>query len=303
MLKHGSYGKDMKNRGGFEMKKAMTILIIMSLLIGMMPFAALAGKGDVVSLGADLTAKQQEAMLQEFGVSRDEVNVINVSIKDVEQHLRGVATADQIGTKAISSAYVKLLPEGEGFQVDVHNVTWVTPEMYANAMATAGVEDADVKVAAPFNVTGTTALTGIMMAFEEATGEKLNSQAKEAANEEILITGDVGQKIGKDEAAKLIRNVKEEIIRGDIKTPEDIRQVINDVAEDLNIQLSEEQINQIMGLMEKISKLDLNIDDISKQLDKISRNLEVIKDTIDENKGVFQKILDSIMSWLRSIFG
>lgn len=285
------------------MKKAMTILIIMSLLIGMMPFAALAGKGDVVSLGADLTAKQQEAMLQEFGVSRDEVNVINVSIKDVEQHLRGIATADQIGTKAISSAYVKLLPEGEGFQVDVHNVTWVTPEMYANAMVTAGVEDADVKVAAPFNVTGTTALTGIMMAFEEATGEKLNSQAKEAANEEILITGDVGQKIGKDEAAKLIRDVKEEIIRQDIKTPEDIRQVITEVSKELNIQLSEEQINQIMGLMEKISKLDLDIDDISKQLDKISRNLEVIKDTIDENKGVFQKILDSIMSWLRSIFG
>ena len=214
-----------------------------------------------------------------------------------------ICCCDQIGTKAISSAYVKLLPEGEGFQVDVHNVTWVTPEMYANAMVTAGVEDADVKVAAPFNVTGTTALTGIMMAFEEATGEKLNSQAKEAANEEILITGDVGQKIGKDEAAKLIRDVKEEIIRQDIKTPEDIRQVITEVSKELNIQLSEEQINQIMGLMEKISKLDLDIDDISKQLDKISRNLEVIKDTIDENKGVFQKILDSIMSWLRSIFG
>lgn len=286
-----------------KIRKAITIVVIMSMLVCLMPLSALAGKSDVVSLGADLTAKQQEGMLNEFGVSRDQVNIIEVSIEDVEDHLSGIATREQIGTKAISCAYVKLLPEGEGLLVEANNVTWVTAEMYGNAMVTAGVEDAEVRVSAPFNVTGTTALTGIMMAFEEATGQKLSQKAKDAANEEILITGDIAEKIGKSEAAKLVQDVKEEIIRRDIKAPEDIRQVIIDVSNELNIQLTEAQIDQIMGLMEKISKLDLNVEDISAQLDKISKNLEVIKDTIDENKGFFQRLLDAFMEWLRSIFG
>jgi len=284
-------------------KKGIAVLIILTLLVTIMSPAAFAGKADVVSLGADLSKAQQEEMLREFGVSPDDVNIIEVTIQDVTEHLSGIATRDQIGNHAISSAYVKLLPEGEGLQVDARNVTLVTEEMYANALVTAGVEDAEVMVAAPFNVTGTTALTGIMMAFEEATGQRLSGPAKDAANEEIIVTGDIGEKIGQSEAAKLVQNIKEEIVKRDIKSPEDIRQVIIDIANELNIKLSDEQIDQILNLMKKISQLDLNIDDISRQLEKISKGLDVVKDTINENKGVLQKILDAIMAWLRSIFG
>lgn len=285
-----------------NLRKAITIVIAVTMLLGTMPLTASAGTGDVVSLGANLTASQEEQILQEFGVSRDDVRIIDVTIEDVKEHLQGYATKEHIGTKAYSSAYVKLLPEGEGLVVDANNVTLVTPEMYANALVTAGVEDAEVRVTAPFNVTGTTALTGIMLAFEEATGENLSDQAKKTANEEIFITGDMGKSIGKDEAAQLVQKVKEEVVKRKIQTPEDLRQLIIDIAKELNIELTEEQIDQIMGLMEKISRLDLNVDDISNQLEKIGHNIEVIKDTIDANKGVFQQILDTILNWLRSIF-
>lgn len=287
-----------------KLKKAITILIAVTMLVAAMPLTATAGAGDVVSLGADLTTGQQDQMLNRFGIFRDDADVklITVSIQDVKEHLEGIATRENIGTKAISSAYVKLLPKGEGLGVETHNVTWVTGEMYINALVTAGVEDADVIVAAPFNVTGTTALTGIMLAFEEATGENLSSAAKDAANQELLITGDMGQSIGKDEAAKLIKNVKEEVIGRNIQTPEDLRQLIIDAAKELNIELTEAQIDQIMDLMEKISKLDLNIDDISTQLGKLGEGIGVIKDTIDDNKGFFQELWEAFISWLRNIF-
>ena len=42
--------------------------------------------------------------------------------------------------------------------------------MYANVMVTA-IEDADVVVTAPFQVSGVSALTGITKAFEQATGK------------------------------------------------------------------------------------------------------------------------------------
>ena len=283
-------------------KKLLSILLIITLLITVFPQLALAGKGDVVSLGADLTQEQRQEILKEFGVTEDEVNIIEVSIQDVKEHLVD-ATSKEIGTKAYSSAYVKLMPNGKGLFVDIHNVSLVTEEMYANAMATAGVKDAEVKVAAPFKVTGTTALTGIMMAFEEATGKKLNEEAKKTANEELKVTQDISEDLGKDKATELIRKVKTEILSQKIKNPEDMRKVINDIANELGIELSEEQIDRILKLMEKISKLDINVDSILNQLDKIGKNLEIVKDTIEENKGVLQKIIDAILSWLRNIFG
>jgi len=284
-----------------KLKKILLSLLIITLLGTCLPLVALADSTDVVSLGADLTAEQKKEMLKKFGVSEDEVKIIEVSIQDVKKHLLG-ASEKQIGTKAISSAYVKLLPEGKGIFIDTHNVTAVTKEMYANALATAGVKDAEVIVAAPFKVTGTTALTGILMAFEEATGEQLTIEAKQAANEELKVTQEIGDEIGSVKATELIQRVKTEIIKQKIKTPEDIRQVILNIAKELNIKLSDEQIDQILKLMEKISKLDINVDSIITQLDKIGKNLEIVKDTLQENKGLFQRIIDTILSWLRSIF-
>lgn len=284
-------------------KRVMTTFILAFFLISALPYSALAAKGDVVSFGADLTLKQRDEILDQFGVSEDEVTVITVSISDVKDHLSGVATDKQIGTKAISSAYVKLLPQGQGLQIDIRNITLVTEEMYANALVTAGVADAQVLVTAPFNVTGTTALTGIMMAFEEATGKELTSEAKKVANEELLLTGEMGEELGKDNAAKLIKSVKEQVIRQEIKNPEDLRRVILEIAGQLDITLSEEQIRQIMDLMKKISTLDLSVDKISEQLGKLQTNIGIIKDTIDKNKGVIQRIIDFIIGWLRAIFG
>ncbi len=188
-------------------KKLLISLLITVLLISTLPQMALAGKGDVVSLGADLTSEQREKILQKFGVTEDEVEIIEVSIQDVKRYLED-ASGKEIGTKAYSSAYIKLMPEGKGIFVDTHNISLVTEEMYANAMVTAGVKDAEIKVAAPFKVTGTTALTGIMMAFEEATGQKLNEAAKKAANKELKVTQDISEDIGQDKAAELIQKIK-----------------------------------------------------------------------------------------------
>lgn len=284
-----------------KIKRLLVSLLVFTLLISIWPQVALAGKGDVVSLGADLTLEQRAKILQEFGVTEDEVEIIEVSIQDVKRYLED-ATSKEIGTKAYSSAYVKLMPAGKGIFVDTHNISLVTEEMYANAMITAGVKDAEIKVAAPFTVTGTTALTGIMMAFEEATGQKLNEDAKKTANEELQVTRDIGEDIGKDEAAELIQKIKTEILSREIKNPEDMRRVIIDIANELGIKLSEEQIDQILRLMERISKLDINVDSILDQLDKIGKNLEIVKNTIQENKGILQRIIDAILAWLRSIF-
>lgn len=266
---------------------------------------AFANEKEIVSLGADLTPKQQEEMMEYFGVNPNTTKVIKVTNEEERKYLKGLVPDKQIGSRAISSVYVKLLPQGEGIMVDTHNISWVSKEMYANAMVTAGIKDAKVVVAAPLDVSGTAALTGIMKAFEEATGEKLSDEAKKTANEELVITGTLGEKIGKDKAAELIQKVKEEVIAKKLADENEIANVIRDIAKQLNIKLTDEQISQIVQLMKKINQLNLNVEMIKKQLEKIGVDVDKIKKTVEENKGILKAILDAIKSffdWLASLF-
>lgn len=287
------------------MKKLISMLIITSILIILMPLGVLADQADVVIFGADITQSQRQEMLKIFNVNENDVMILTVTNDEEREYLEGLVPEQQIGTRAISSAYVKLAPENSGIKVETYNITWVTKEMYANAMVTAGIEDAEVIAAAPFKVSGTAALTGIMKAFEKASGKKLSQEAKKTASEELVLTGDLGEEIGKDKAAKLVQDVKRQVVKQKIKNPEDIRNVIKKIAAELDIELTEEQINQIMDLMKRISKLDLDINKISKQLDKISSTLGDVKKTVEENKGLIQKILDAInhfLRWLQNVF-
>lgn len=282
------------------MKKFISVLIMSCFLLTISPISALAGYGEVVSLGNDLTMSQQNQVLQLFGVDEDKAKIIKVTNQEMRQYLEGVASEKQLGTKAISSAYIKPVDKGEGISVTTYNIYWVTEEMYKNALVTAGIEDAEVIVAAPFQVSGASALTGIMKAFETATGKKLNENAKKAANEELVVTGELGNEIGSDEATELINNVKKEVVKQKIKDPEDILELIKRLAEEQGIELTDQQVQQIAELMQKISQLDLK--KLSRQLDQINLNLDDIKKAVDENQATTNKILsvlNDFFDWIK----
>lgn len=287
------------------MKKSLKCLIIaLSIVLLFSHTLVLADEiGRVVCLGANLTEQQRQSMLDLFKVDKDDVVLLEVTNQEEREYLEGLVPDKKIGTRAISSVYVEILPEGEGILVETHKIDWVTPEMYANAMATAGIENAKVIAAAPFNVSGTAALTGITKAFEAATGEELSEEQGKVASEELVVTGELGDDLGKDQAAALVKEIKERILKEGIKKPEDIRKVIIEIAADLDITLTDEHIDKLAQLMEKIGNLDLNAEKIIGQLDKISKNLQKVTETLDKNKGAFQKILDAIKAFFRWLAG
>ena len=58
--------------------------------------------------------------------------------------------------------------------------------------------------------------------------------------------------------------------------------------------------------MKKISNLDLNVEKIASQIEKIAGSLDDVKKVVTENKGVIKKILEAIerfFAWLRSLLG
>lgn len=277
-----------------NMKNKIISIILTLIFIFSISINVFAETEEIVCFGNDLSDSQKSELYKLFDIDKENVREITVTIDEEKKYMEGLIPDSQIGSRSISSAYVKTLSSGNGITVETHNITWVTKEMYANAMITAGIHDAKVIVAAPFKVSGTAAFTGIMKAFEDVTGETLSEDQKEAANEEIVVTGELGNDVGKEEAAELIKKVKEEMVENNANSPEEIKKIIADVSAELNINLSEDNINQLVDLMTKISKLDLDIDKIKDQLGKISK-------TIEENKGLLTKIWNSITGFFDMI--
>lgn len=255
----------------------------------------------VVSLGKDLTEEQQNEIIDLFGVKED-TKVIYVTNEEEKEYLSSYIKEEVIGSRAISSAYVVRLKENQGIDVDTYNITWVTKEMFMNALVTAGVTDAKVKVASPIEVSGTAALTGIIKAFEDVSGEKIGEKEKQAANEEIAKTGQLAEDIGKDRASQLVKEIKEEVIDKNIKDEEQIRKIIVEVTGELNIKLNEEQMRDIVNLMKNISGLNLNFENIQGQLKGITDEIKEVTENNEEVKSILQQILDFIKSIFESLF-
>lgn len=261
-----------------------------------------ADSGTVVTMAKDIDTSQRKQMLELFKVDEKDVKIIEVNNQEERQYLEGVASEAQLGKTTISSAYVELLEEGAGISVETYNISWVTKEMYANALVTAGVKNAKIIAAAPFSVSGTGALTGILKAFEQATGEKISEEQKKVANEEVVRVGELGEEVGQDKASQLVKEVKEKIIVNKIKDPEEIKKIIIEIAGDLNINLNADQIQKLNDLMEKITNLDLNTENIKEQLKDIGKKLDDTLKNNEEVKSVLTQILDAIKNFFSSIF-
>ena len=187
-----------------------------------------------VTIGYDLTNQQKEDMLKYFDVDRNSASVVEVTASEEKKYLGGTVSRAQLGNKAISCSYIEPTTTG-GLVVNTNNVTWVNASMIKNALITAEIENANVKVSAPFAVSGTAAMTGILKGFENSKdGKKLDESTKKTANEEVAVTGKLGEKIGQDKAAGLINEVKSEVIKDKPKNEEGITKIVNNVTNNYN---------------------------------------------------------------------
>jgi len=275
----------------WKIRQAFVLLPVSIAAVVIACIVVFAANSRVITLGADLTGAQRTMMVSEFGANLGEADipVLDVTNQEERNYLEGLVPDAVIGNRAISSALVEILPAGQGIQVQAKNITWATNDMYANALVTAKVRDARVLVSAPFPVSGTAALT-----FETATGDSLGEGYKKIANEELVKTGELGEQIGKEKAAELILRVKEKVTEERTQDPARIRQIIINVAGDLNITLNNQQIDEITALMERISRLNLEVKDLATQLSGIKAKVERTIGEGGQLKNWLQRILESL---------
>lgn len=283
------------------MKKLLSLLGIALFSLGT-AVSADSTPGDVmVTLGENLTPAQKEQLLEEMNVPAD-TKAIFVSNAEEHKYLGQYVPKAQIGTKAISSSKITTAETGTGLNVETKNITWVSKEMYTNALTTASVKDADIYITAPFEVSGTAALTGIIKAYETTTGEEIPEEQKQVANEEMVTTAKLGDDIGKEEAANLIERIKEEVAAQNPQTIQEIQVIVNNISNELNITLTDAQIDQLASLFHKMQDLNLNWDQVNSQIDKAKEQWESFKSS-DEGQGVLQSIITFLQSIVDAIAG
>ena len=271
-----------------KLKRALPVAMAIVLGSTAAPLVVRADSSKVVTLGANLTDSQKNSMYEYFGTSSDKAEVIEVTNADERKYLEGVAPDEQIGTRTYSCSYVEPTTSG-GIQVKVSNLTYVTSSMISSTLLTSGVENCNVVAASPIEVSGTGALTGIMMAYEKATGTTLNDDQKAAATDELVTTGDLANDIGQDKAENVMNDVKKDVIEGKLTDADDIQNAVENAAKDNNVTLTQEQIDKISDLMKNISQYDYDV--------------KALKNTLDNIDGKSGGFFSNLWSSIKGIFG
>lgn len=300
-------------------RRFCTKIIAMLLVVAVGAVPNVTARADSVelkpylSLGADLTGAQKKTVLSLLDVQEDELSdyeVMEITNEDEHEYLDEYLSASVIGTKALSSVRIEKVGDNTGINVTTKNINYCTSGMYTNALTTAGITDAEVVVAGPFELSGTAALVGAMKAYETMTGEEVNDANADAATNELVVTSDLAQEIGPEKAEEFIALTKQKIADGDFGSTEEIQKVIEESAKELDVTLTAEQKEALTKLFDKINGLNLDVDKLKQQAEKVYGKLQELGLDAEKASGIiakitgfFERLAEKIESFFSSIFG
>lgn len=259
-------------------KRSLIVAALCSMCLAVStPMPVMADASKVVTLGADLTNEQKNTMMKYFKADANQVQIITVNNQDERNYLGKYISSEQIGTRTLSCAYVKPTQSG-GIKVRTANLNYVTCNMLANALSTAGISNCEAVAACPYEVSGTGALTGVMMAYESASGKQLDSTKKDLATKEVVVTGDVAKQVGGDNATNIINQAKLQIIGDNVQNADEIYNIVNNIAVQNNVSLSSDELTTITALLQEIVQQNYDIQDMKQTLESIQQNLNKTSD-------------------------
>lgn len=272
----------------------------------------------IIALGADLSAEQRATVLSLMDVTEADLanyQVVTITNDMEHQYLDAYMDASVIGSKSLSSVKITPAESGHGVLVTTKNINYCTTGMYRNALLTAGVSDADILVVGPTEISGTAALIGAIKGYEAMSGESVSDTTLDTAMNELITTGEIAmQDADSQDIEELIAFVKAKVAAGGLDSDDQIRSAIEEGEDKFGVTLTEDEINQIIAIMQKINQLGLDPNvlvsqaedlyskfgkDFLKNLDTDAIAKEVAKSAAS---GFFAKIGDAIKGFLQDCF-
>ena len=309
------------------MKKLITLLFSAVLLLSMPVMAAevdqskivnIDASKSIIALGADLSAEQRATVLSLMDVTEADLanyQVITITNDMEHQYLDAYMDASVIGSKSLSSVKITPAESGHGVLVTTKNINYCTTGMYRNALLTAGVSDADILVVGPTEISGTAALIGAIKGYEAMSGESVSDTTLDTAMNELITTGEIAmQDADSQDIEELIAFVKAKVAAGGLDSDDQIRSAIKEGEDKFGVTLTEDEINQIIAIMQKINQLGLDPNVLVAQAEDLYskfgkdflKNLDtdaIAKDVAKSAaSGFFAKIGDAIKGFFAGLF-
>lgn len=278
----------------------------------------------VVAFGADLTGSQRATVLSLMGLTEDDLakcTVIYTTNAEEHQFLDSHIDPSVIGKRALTSVKMTKAKPGSGITVTTQNVNYCTTGMYRNALLTAGVEDREVLVVAPFPVSGTAGLIGAVRAYEASSGTKVSNEKIDGALEEMVVTGELTQQmenVDSEDVEAFIAWLKSMIATGHLDTSSEksIRDTIAEGEKQFNVKLDDSEKTQIVDLLKKLDALGINgtylIDQAENLYKKYGSDIvaqagdainEAVGNAVGQaTKGFFTSIKDSFTGFFGNLF-
>lgn len=284
------------------MKKLLSLVLVFLILASLCCFANAEGDDSRAVIGSNLSEDEIAQVYQAFGVERGSVKELSVSNSEERSYLEGYVDESLIGTRSISCVYMELLTDGSGLDVTTSNITWCTPEMYISALATAGITDAKIIVAAPFAVSGTAALTGVYKAYEDITGKKLDDTAKLVSTQELTITGELAEELGNYDTTEIVNELKLMLDETVNMSDDEIKKEIVAIAKEYNVTLTDKQLSKLIELCRSLEGLDDS--QLARRVEEVQGTLKKVSNAKAKVSGfvtTVKKVVTSIQSFFEKI--
>lgn len=262
----------------------------------------------IVVYGANLSAEEKEVVKTALRMDQEpEFDEITISGEDLVKYIKNSNSSSRM----YSSAKITRQDEGKGLIISIvtpSNITQVTAEMYASAMLTAGIQDAVVEIAAPKPVTGHSALVGIYKAYEVKTGETLDIERTDVANDELSVATSLSESAGvsDEKVAELLTQIKKVIAENKPETREEVEKIVEDQLSKFQINLSDQDRQLLVDLMDRISNLNIDFSKLSTQLGDLSAKFEETFGDILQDEGFwtsvknfFNNLIDTVSGWFK----
>ncbi len=183
--------------------------------------------------------------------------------------------------------------QGINVVVDTSKITVVTPKMYSNALKSTGINNGYVVVSSPISASGEAALAGVLESYEVAVGTPIPDQAKKAATEELYTETQIVNQTGQspDKIADLFSKAMDQVQNQNLQDPAQIKVIVINVANSMNINLSDQQAQQIANSLANSQQAQSSLTDFKNKLQSVTSQAT-------QSGG----IIEQIMNYLQSIF-
>jgi len=290
-------------RGGL-MRRLLLMLII--LVVALSP--VYSAQGLAITYGETTYSNQayKDSMYNYFQSHSDkdlkDATYRVITASEVNAISKDITGRNYKSNQIFSCALVDLsYSQGIKIIVDTSKVTTVTSRMYATALKSSGIENGYVVVSSPTVATGESALAGVLKSYEIAVGTSIPDEAKKAATEELYVETRVVNQTGQnpDTIAELFDKTKEEVQKQKLEDPSQIKIIVINMANNMNINLSDQQAQQIADAISNSQKAQGNLTEFKNQLQQATQQAS-------EAQGILAQItafLENLFNYLQGLLG